>query len=93
MCKFFLFLFSGCIYCFNSDFPNLEISERENSLYYFQHNLFHIFQGIVAIAYYLDLQLPVESAPITTRANVVSSNPAHGEMHLIQHYVIMFVRE
>jgi hypothetical protein len=66
-CKLFLFLFSGCIYCFNS---NLEISERESSLYCFQHDFFHIFQGIVAIAYYLGLQLPVESAPITTCANV-----------------------
>jgi hypothetical protein len=34
----------------------------------------------------LDLQLPVQSVPITT--NVVSSNPAHGEVYLIEHYVI-----
>jgi hypothetical protein len=37
----------------------------------------------------LDLQLPVQSAPISTK--VVSLNPAHGEVYSIQHYVIKFV--
>jgi hypothetical protein len=36
----------------------------------------------------LDLQLPMQSVPITT--NVVSLNPAHGEVYLMQHYVIKF---
>jgi hypothetical protein len=31
----------------------------------------------------------MQSVPITT--NVVSLNPAHGEVYLIQHYVIKFV--
>jgi hypothetical protein len=35
------------------------------------------------------LQLPVQSVPITTI--VVSSNPVHGEVYLIQRYVIKFV--
>jgi hypothetical protein len=39
----------------------------------------------------LDLQLPVQSVPITT--NVVSLNPAHGEVYSIQHYVIKFVSD
>jgi hypothetical protein len=30
----------------------------------------------------------MQSVPITT--NVVSSNPAHGEVYLVQHYVIKF---
>jgi hypothetical protein len=34
----------------------------------------------------LDLQLPVQSVPIT--AKVVSLNPVHGEVYSIQHYVI-----
>jgi hypothetical protein len=34
----------------------------------------------------MDLQLPVQSVPITTK--VVSSSPTHGEVYLIQHYVI-----
>jgi hypothetical protein len=38
----------------------------------------------------LDLQLPVQSVPITTKV-VVSSNPVHGEEYSIQHYVIKFV--
>jgi len=37
----------------------------------------------------LDLQLLMESVPITT--NVVSSNHAHGEVYSIQHYVTKFV--
>ena len=35
-----------------------------------------------------DLQLPVQSVPITTK--VVSLDPAHGKVYLIQHYVIKF---
>jgi hypothetical protein len=34
----------------------------------------------------LDLQLPMQSVSITT--NIVSSNPAQGEVYSIQHYVI-----
>ena len=37
----------------------------------------------------LDLHLPVQSVPITTK--VVSSNSLHGEVCSIQHYVITFV--
>ena len=33
------------------------------------------------------IQLPVQSVPITT--NVVNSNPVHGEVYSIQHYVIL----
>ena len=36
------------------------------------------------------VHLPVQSVYITT--NVVSSNPAHGQVYLIQQYVIKFVR-
>ena len=46
---------------------------------------------MVVIAWSLDLQLPVQSLPITT--NIVSSNPTHGEVYSIQHYVIKFVSE
>jgi len=33
----------------------------------------------------------MQSVPITT--NVVISNPVHGEVYLIQHYVIKFVSD
>ena len=33
----------------------------------------------------------MQSVPITTK--VVSSNPGHGKMYLIQHYVIKFVSD
>ena len=38
---------------------------------------------VVVIAWLLDLQLPVQSVSITT--NVVSLNPAHGEVYSLQH--------
>jgi hypothetical protein len=37
----------------------------------------------------LDLQLPVQSVPIAT--NVVISNPVHGEVYSMKHYVIKIV--
>ena len=39
----------------------------------------------------LDLHLPMHSVPITI--NVVNSNPAHGELYSIQHYMIKFVSD
>ena len=39
----------------------------------------------------MDLQLPVQSVPITTK--VISLNPIHGEVYSIQHYVIKFVSD
>ena len=45
------------------------------------------------IIYFLDLQLPIQSVPITTK--VVSSNPTHYELYMysIQHYVIKLVSD
>ena len=50
--------------------------------------LFQAYQdetGTVVKVWKLDLQLPVQSVPITTK--VVSSNPVHGEMYSIQQFV------
>ena len=44
---------------------------------------------MVVIIWYLDLRLHMQSMHITTK--VVSSNPVHGEVYSIQHYVIKFV--
>ena len=44
---------------------------------------------VVVIIWYLDIQLSVQSVSIATK--VVSSNPDHGEVYSIQHYVIKFV--
>ena len=46
---------------------------------------------VVVIVWQLDLQLPVQSVHITTK--FVSSNPVHGEVCSIQHYVIEFVSD
>jgi hypothetical protein len=39
----------------------------------------------------VDIQLPMQSEPITTK--VVSLNPAHDEVYSIQYYVIRFVSD
>ena len=44
---------------------------------------------MVMIVWWLDLHLPMQSVPITTK--VVSSNPTHGKVYLIKLYVIKFV--
>jgi hypothetical protein len=46
---------------------------------------------MVLIVVLLDLQLPVQSVPITNKT--VSSNPAHGEVYSIQHYVIKIISD
>jgi hypothetical protein len=48
----------------------------------------HLLMVIVVTVRWLDLQLPV---PITTK--LVSSNPAHGEVYSIRHYVIKLVSD
>jgi len=59
----------------------------ENKLLYFVSLNASIREGVLfVIAWLLHLQLPMQSVPITT--NVVSSNPTHGEVYSIQHYVI-----
>ena len=51
----------------------------------------HTGNVVVVIVWYLDLQLHVELVAITT--NVVSSNPSHGEVYSMQHYVMNFVND
>jgi hypothetical protein len=53
--------------------------------------IFNIFIFHFSIHILLDLQLSVQSVPITTK--VVSLNPVPGEVYSIQHYVINFVSD
>jgi hypothetical protein len=46
---------------------------------------------VVVIVGSLDLQIPVQSVPITTK--VLSSNPSHGKVYSIQHCVIKIVSD
>jgi hypothetical protein len=46
---------------------------------------------VVVIVWELDSQLPVQAVLITTK--FVISNPTHGKMYLIQHYVIKFISD
>ena len=52
-----------------------------------------MFSGVVVVlvVWWLDLQLTMQSVSIAI--SVVSSNHADGEVYLIQHYVIKFVRD
>jgi hypothetical protein len=63
--------------------------------YYFQVMACQVIKDIgaavVMIVWLLDLQLPFQSLSVTTK--VVSSNPGHDKMYLIQHYVIKFVSD
>jgi hypothetical protein len=47
--------------------------------------------SLVVVIWLLDLQLTMQSVPITTK--FVSSNSAHGEVYSIQYYVIKFVSD
>ena len=46
---------------------------------------------MVVIMWYLDLKLPMQLVPITTK--VVSSNPDLGEVYSVQHCVIKLVSD
>jgi hypothetical protein len=50
-----------------------------------------LLQWAVVVIWYLNLQLSVQSEPITTK--IVSSNALHGEVYSIQHYLIKFVSD
>ena len=61
------------------------------SYFYDMHLLILSGAVVVVIVWWLDLQLPMQSVPITT--NVVTSNPADDEVYSIQHYAITFVSD
>ena len=50
------------------------------------HNTFLFSGPSWSLSLSLDLQLPMQSVPITPK--VVSSNPEHGDVYCIQHYAI-----
>ena len=58
---------------------------------YFQNVYIYYRAVVVAIVWWVDLQLHVQSMSITTK--IVSSNPVHGRVYSIQHYVIKFVSD
>ena len=53
--------------------------------------LFPLGAVMAVIILYLDLQLPMQLVPIMIK--IVSSNPVHGKVYSIQHYVIKFVSD
>jgi hypothetical protein len=58
--------------------------------YHLNKYILQVYGAVVAVlVWYLDLQLSVQSVPITTK--VVSSNRTHGEVYSIQHHGIKFV--
>ena len=77
LCFFFSLLF-----CVSSDLRLLIIFDASHFL--FISVCFSLFNGavVVMIAWQLDLQLPMQSVPITIK--IVNSNPAHDEVYQIQ---------
>ena len=51
----------------------------------------YLYDACDQISDFCHQQLPVQSVDITTK--VVSLNPVHGKVYLIQHYVIKFVSD
>ena len=79
----------SCIVCSTSDLWLLLTLWYLETFFYTQDHYTWLFRTIVVIwNMQFDLQLPVQSVPITTK--VVSLDPAHGKVYLIQHYVIKF---
>ena len=54
-------------------------------------NIYIFSTIVVVIVWWLELQIPMQSVPITTK--VVSLNTVHGEVYSLQHYVIKFVSD
>jgi hypothetical protein len=73
------------LFVLNTTFNNTWISVITN------WSVFISREGLVVIIWLLDLQLPVQSYPVTTK--VVSSNATHGDVLSKQHCVIKFVTE
>ena len=94
-----LILFFVCLMVFNATFNNISVislrsvllmeetgGPRENHRPVAYHIILYTSPW-----WLFDLQLPVQSVPITTE--VVSSNSIHGEIYSIQHYAIKLVSD
>ena len=77
-----------CFLCFGY---LIDYQGRIYRLYVYPEEKLVLGTVMVVIVGLLDLQLSVQAVHITTK--VVSSNPAHGEVVLIQHFVIKFVSD
>jgi hypothetical protein len=80
---------------FKATFNNISVISRssEACLLSFEGINSHsvqCFDIMVVIIWLLDLQSPMQSVPITIK--VASSDPAYGEVFLIQHYVLYNIR-
>jgi hypothetical protein len=73
---------------FNATFNNISAISWQ-SVFLVDETGFKLLLNVCSISFcnkYVDLQLPVQSVPITTK--VVSLNPVLGDVYSIQHYVI-----
>ena len=67
----------------------LHLSLFSYNIYFY--NDFPYLPGAIVVVWLLNLQQHVQSVSITTK--VAGSNPTHGEVYSIQHYVIKFVSD
>ena len=74
--------------------PQAKFSYRDHASFFFSSlQLFIIYTGALWSWWYgswIYNLLPIQLVPFTTK---VSSNPVHGEVYSIQHYVIKFVSD
>ena len=85
---FFINLTAIFVSIFNyllDDFSYHALSNKRQPYHHISHLISKV-PVVVVIVRYSDLQLMGQSVPITTKE--MSSNHAHGELYLIQHYEI-----
>ena len=71
---------------------NRHSCSMSHTFYEYMYLVLMLQRAVMAvIVWQLDLQLPIQSVPITTK--VVSSNLVHGDVYSIQHYVIKFISD
>jgi hypothetical protein len=69
----------------------VKLKYRLNAFFVLTLNILGLLAAIVSGFNVTMVQLSMQSVHITTK--IVSSNPAHGEVYSIQHYVIKFVSD
>jgi hypothetical protein len=86
LCQIWIFYHQMCILFFFMWKLSLVLNTLVTSMFTDNYSVKYLRAVVVVIVWYLDLQLPMQSVPTTTK--IVSLNPAHGKVYLIPLYVI-----
>jgi hypothetical protein len=91
LCQIWIFYHQMCILFFFMWKLSLVLNSLVTSMFTDNYSVKYLRAVVLVIVWYLDLQLPMQSVPTTTK--IVSLNPAHGKVYPIQYYVIKFVSD